>query len=179
MRRWKVSSAPDATTLGGLISYAFSIICFRKQIYWMSYLQFHFLPSFCFPFLLTVLPSLLSFPCLFISSSFFDFRQWQLEIDPEFSVFFCHMFHWGSVIGETDCMKEITPILFFFLCNSRDYNPHLSSHFYIIIWGEEQCVCLFFFFFLLLRSNSGNKKIKSFLLVMHLPFLIGLLRVAI
>ena len=105
--RWKVSSAPDASTLGGLISYAFSIICSRKQIHWMSYLQFHSLPSFCFPFLLTVLPSLLSFlVSSFLPFSFFDFRQWQLEMDPEFSVCFCHMFHWGGVIGETDCMKE-------------------------------------------------------------------------
>lgn len=106
------------------------------------------------PFLPSYFPS---FPSLLLVSSFlpflfFDCRQWQLEINPEFSVSFYHIFQWRGVIGKTDCLKEITPILFFFLCNSRDYNPHLSSHFYIITWGDEQI----FFFFLLLRSNSGN-----------------------
>ena len=108
-----------------------------------------FLPSAFPSFLLSFLLFSLFLVSSFLPFSFFDFRQWQLEINPEFSVSFYHVFQWGCVIGETDCMKEITPILFFFLCNSRDYNLHLSSHFYIITWGKEQ-------FFFLLRSNSGN-----------------------
>ena len=132
--RWKLSSGPWYINPGGrgwLISYAFSIICFRKQIYQMSYLQFPSFPSFLlsfFPFSLLLVSSFLPF-------LFCDCRQWQLEINPEFSVSFYHIFQWRGVIGKTDCLKEITPILFLFLCNSRDYNPHLSSHFYIITWG--------------------------------------------
>ena len=125
-------------------------LLFASESKYTECLNSNFIPSLpsVFPsFLLSFLPFSLFLVSSFLPFSFFDFRQWQLEIDPEFSGSFCHMFHWGGVIGETDCMKEITPILFFFLCNSRDYNPHLSSHFNIITWGEEQCFFAFLFFF--------------------------------
>lgn len=178
MGRWKASAGPGYIHPGGLISCGIFYYLLQKAN------TLNVLPPIPFPSFLPIsLPSFFPSPLsLSLPFLFFNFRQWQVEISPEFSVRLCHVFQWVWAKGwwgrrnrQHERNYSHSPFL---LCNSRDYNPHLSRHLYIITWGGGGGAIL-----LLLSSRNGKKKKKkrkSFLfLVMHLHFLTGLLWMAI
>lgn len=104
----------DTSTLEGSSLVVFSIICCRKQIHWMSYLQFHSLPSFQFPFLPSFLPpSLCLFLSYFSTSDNGKLRSVQNLVFASVT-YFSGFGPKGGEVGEINSMKETTPILLFF-----------------------------------------------------------------